>query len=186
MESGKKYSTKPGQRLIQNRPTQRCLQSGKSILKIRSNMNIRIITLALLLINIGHAQMITLGPFRLLESMESARAKCISLKHSESFGPLEQYVADDGGKFPFQLMFSGNQVYSISMIADNSSYADYEGAVNDFTKTLGRYPDNKYGPTDLLPIHGSVWWWRDMVTFDITYAPKMNRVILNLKPRYEN
>ena len=25
-----------------------------------------------------------------------------------------------------------------------------------------------------------------MVTFDITYAPKMNRVILNLKPRYEN
>ena len=149
-------------------------------------MFIRPIILTILLINFGHAQMISLGPFTLLESMESARGKCISLKHSESFGSLEQYVADDGGKFPFQLMFSGDQVYSISMIADNSSYADYERAVKDFTNTLGRYPDNKYGPSDLLPIHGAVWWWRDMVTFDITYAPKMNRVILNLKPRYEN
>jgi hypothetical protein len=149
-------------------------------------MNPRLPVLLIFLANMCHAQMISLGPFTLLESMESARAKCISLKHSESFGPLEQYVADDGGKFPFQLMFSGNQVYSISMIADNSSYSDYERAVKDFTKTLGRYPDNKYGPTDVLPWHGSVWWWRDMVTFDITYAPKMNRVILNLKPRYEN
>ena len=149
-------------------------------------MKIRLLLAAFLLINVCYAQMVSLGPFTLLESMESTRTKCISLKHSESLGSLEQYLADDGGKFPFQLMFSGNQVYSISMIADNSSYADYEGAVNDFTKTLGRYPDNKYGPTDLLPIHGSVWWWRDMVTFDITYAPKMNRVILNLKPRYEN
>jgi hypothetical protein len=149
-------------------------------------MKIRLILALVLLTQISYAQMINLGPFTLLESMESARAKCISLKHSESFGPLEQYVADDGGKFPFQLMFSGNQVYSISMIADNSTYADYERAVKDFTKTLGRYPDNKYGPSDLLPIHGAVWWWRDMVTFDITYAPKMNRVILNLKPRYEN
>ena len=136
--------------------------------------------------NISYAQMISLGPFTLLENMESARAKCISLKHSESFGSLEQYIADDGGKFPFQLMFSGNLVYSISMVADNSSYADYERAVKDFTNTLGRYPDNKYGPSDLLPIHGAVWWWRDMVTFDITYAPKMNRVILSLAPRYDN
>ena len=110
----------------------------------------------LLLINFGYSQMISLGPFTLLESMESVRAKCISLKHLESFGSLEQYVVDDGGKFPFQLMFSGNQVYSISMIADNSSDADYERAVNDFTKSLGRYPDNKYGPSDLLPIHGAV------------------------------
>jgi hypothetical protein len=149
-------------------------------------MKIRLFPLVLLLINIGHAQMISLGPFTLLESMESARAKCISLKHSESFGPLEQYVADDGGKFPFQLMFSGNKIYSISMIADNSAYADYERAVKDFTKSLGRYPDNKYGPTDVLPWHGSVWWWYDQVTFDITFVPKMNRVILNLKPRYEN
>ena len=149
-------------------------------------MKIRLFPLVLLLINIGHAQMISLGPFTLLESMESARAKCISLKHSESFGPLEQYVADDGGKFPFQLMFRGNKIYSISMIADNSAYADYERAVKDFTKSLGRYPDNKYGPTDVLPWHGSVWWWYDQVTFDITFVPKMNRVILNLKPRYEN
>jgi len=140
----------------------------------------------LILISSSYAQMISLGPFTLLETMESARAKCVNLRHSESFGPLEQYIADDGGKFPFQLMFSGNQVYSISMIADNSSYSDYERVVKDFTNTLGRYPDNKYGPTDALPWHGSVWWWRDMVTFDITYAPKMNRVILNLKPRYEN
>jgi len=139
-----------------------------------------------ILANISCAQMISLGPFTLLESMESARAKCISLKHSDSYGSLEQYVADDGGKFPFQLMFSGNQVYSISMIADNSSYTDYERAVKDFTKTLGRYPDNKYGPTELLPMHGTVWWWYDQVTFDITFVPKMNRVILNLNPRYEN
>ena len=149
-------------------------------------MKIRLILALVLLTQISYAQMINLGPFTLLESMESARAKCISLKHSESFGSLEQYVADDGGKFPFQLMFSGNQVYSISMIADNSTYADYERAVKDFTKTLGRYPDNKYGPTDVLPWHGSVWWWYDQVTFDITFVPKMNRVILNLKPRYEN
>jgi len=149
-------------------------------------MNIRLIPFLLLLFNISYGQMISLGPFTLLESMESARAKCISLKHSESFGSIEQYVADDGGKFPFQLMFSGNQVYSISMIADNSSYADYERAVKDFTKILGRYADNKYGPTELLPMHGSVWWWYDQVTFDITFVPKMNRVILNLAPRYEN
>mgnify|MGYP007123672418 CR=1 FL=1 len=149
-------------------------------------MIFRLIPLVLLLINFGYCQMISLGPFTLLESMESVRAKCISLKHSESFGSLEQYVADEGGKFPFQLMFSGNQLYSISMIADNSSYADYERAVKDFTKSLGRYPDNKYGPSDLLPIHGAVWWWRDIVTFDITYAPKMNRVILSLAPRYDN
>jgi len=138
------------------------------------------------LANFSYAQMISLGPFTLLESMESARAKCISLNHSDSYGSLEQYIADDGGKFPIQLMFSGNQVYSISMIADNSSYADYERAVKDFTKILGRYPDNKYGPTELLPIHGTVWWWYDQVTFDITFVPKMNRVILNLAPRYEN
>ena len=149
-------------------------------------MKLRLFLTCILLINVGYAQMISLGPFTLLESMESARAKCISLKHSDSFGSLEQYIADDGGKFPFQLMFSGNQVYSISMIADNSSYADYERAVKDFTKTLGRYPDNKYGPSDLLPIHGAVWWWRDMVTFDITFVPKMDRVILNLKRRHEN
>ncbi|MBT7091840.1 MAG: hypothetical protein HN936_01245 [Bacteroidetes bacterium] len=149
-------------------------------------MKNRLFPLVLLLINISYGQMISLGPFTLLESMESARAKCISLKHSESFGSLEQYVADDGGKFPFQLMFSGNQVYSISMIADNSSYVDYERAVKDFTKTLGRYPDNKYGPNDVLPWYGSVWWWYDQMTFDITFVPKMNRVILNLKPRYEN
>ena len=149
-------------------------------------MKNRLFPLVLLLINISYGQMISLGPFTLLESMESARAKCISLKHSESFGSLEQYVADDGGKFPFQLMFSGNQVYSISMIADNSSYVDYERAVKDFTKTLGRYPDNKYGPNDVLPWYGSVWWWYDQVTFDITFVPKMSRVILNLKPRYEN
>jgi len=149
-------------------------------------MNRRLTVLLIFLVNIGHAQMISLGPFTLLESMESARAKCVSLRHSESFGSLEQYVADHGGKFPFQLMFSGNQVYSISMIADNSSYTDYERAVKDFTKTLGRYPDNKYGPNDVLPWHGSVWWWYDQVTFDITFAPKMNRVILNLAPRYEN
>ena len=149
-------------------------------------MNPRLPVLLIFLANMCHAQMISLGPFTLLESMESARAKCISLKHSESFGPLEQYVADDGGKFPFQLMFSGNKIYSISMIADNSAYADYERAVKDFTKTLGRYPDNKYGPNDVLPWYGSVWWWYDQMTFDITFVPKMNRVILNLKPRYEN
>ena len=71
------------------------------------------------------------------------------------------------------------------MIADNSSYANYERTVKDFTKTLGRYPDNKYGPSDLLPIHGAVWWWHDQMTFDITFAPKLNRVILSLAPRYD-
>ena len=152
----------------------------------RNNMNIRLFSVALVLINFGHAQMISLGPFTLLESMESARSKCVSLKPTESGAGLGQYEADTGGKYLFKLMFDGDKIYSIMMIAENVTHADYRGVVGDFTRTLGRYPDNQYRPTELLPIYGSVWWWHDIVTFNISYTPKMNRVILSLAPRYDN
>ena len=153
---------------------------------VRTSMNIQILPLVLLLINIGHAQMISLGPFTLLESMESARSKCVSLKPIDSGGGFGQYEADTGDKYLFKLMFDGDRIYSIMMIAENVTHADYRGVVSDFTRTLGRYPNNQYEPTDLLPIYGSVWWWHDMVTFNISYTPKMNRVILSLAPRYDN
>ena len=139
----------------------------------------------LVLISSSYAQMITLGPFRLLVSMEEAKAQCRTMDLEDRMSMMESYIVDCGRGLPFKLMFDRNrdQLTSISIIADNSTYSDYLDIVNRYTsEVVQRSPDNMWAPSS-LPGYGTIWWWKGQTDLTILYFPKKERTTITLKMR---
>ena len=151
---------------------------------VLDSMNSKFVAL-LILVSASYAQMISLGPFTLLESMKEAKAHCRTMDLERRVSMMESYIVDCGRGLPFKLLFDLNrdQLTFISIIADNSTYSDYLDIVNRYTnEVVQRSPDNMWAPSS-LPGYGTIWWWKGRTDLTILYFPKKERTTITLKMR---
>ena len=140
----------------------------------------RLTVLLVLLVSISYSQGPVLGPFMLLESIDEARAKCKSLTFVKS-GFNEEYVADIGDEFKWELHFDDNKLQSIMMISrPGATRPDYIDVVDKFSGIIGRRPGNSSAMGD-----GYLSWWRnEYVEFQVIYNAKTQLLTLFLYPNY--
>ncbi len=130
-----------------------------------------LIVLLLMLASIGYSQVISLGPFTLMESISEARAHCVTMTHTKS-GIFEVYSADLGNKYEWELSFDDDALYNIYMVAENEPFDTYRGIVAEYTKIMGRQPDNTSSYMSS--------WRKDYVQFRIMHNSDDRKVILEL------
>jgi hypothetical protein len=139
-----------------------------------------LIVLLVLLVSISYSQSIQLGPFVLLQDIEVVRSNCKSLTFVKS-GYHEEYVADNGDEFKWELKFQDNDLQNISMTAPFSmTKEEYLGVVDGYSSRFGRRPDHM---TD-LGSGGMSIWRNEYVEHYILYNGEKQQLIVRIHPKY--
>jgi hypothetical protein len=103
---------------------------------------IKQLLIILILASISFGQGITLGPFKLNESVKESRAVCESMTLVEK-GALGDIYTANYGMHGWELIFWDNRLDYITMIYNNYSRQAYETLVRDYSRGIGRNPDSR-------------------------------------------